>query len=188
MPKFTTYSLETVGTEARTTLQQIENAYGFVPNLLGTMIESPETTKAYLALSKLYSETSFDATEQQLISLTASRINGCEYCVAAHSTVAHAQRVPAEVIDAIRSDRPIPDERLEALRVFVAQTVEQNGWLSDDQLDAFLASGFTRQQVFEVILGVSMKTISNYINHIADIPLDRAFAEQRWQAPTPAVA
>lgn len=188
MPEFTNYKLETVRSDGYETLRQINGAYGFVPNLLGTMIESPETTKGYLALSKLFGETSFDATEQQVISLTASRMNGCEYCVAAHSTVADAQQVSAEVTEAIRGDRPIPDERLEALRLFVAQTVEQSGWLTERQLDAFLAAGFTRQQVFEVILGISMKTISNYINHVADIPLDRAFAAKRWRAPAPAVA
>ncbi len=188
MAHFETYSLDTVGTDGRETLQRIQDGYGFVPNLLGTMIESPETTRAYLALGELFGETSFDTTEQQIISLTTSRINGCEYCVAAHSTVADASKVPAEIIEAIRDDRPIPAERLEALRIFVAQTVRQRGWLSDDQLQAFFAAGFDRQQAFEVVLGVSMKTISNYINHIAGPELDAAFAEQRWQAPGSAVA
>ncbi len=188
MAHFETYNLDTVNDAGRKTLENIDKGYGFVPNLLGTMIESPATTNAYLALGKLFGETSFSAGEQQVISLTASRINECEYCVSAHSTVARNGVLPGDVVDAIRGDRPIADERLEALRRFVAQTVNQRGWLEDEQIEAFLGAGFTRAQVFEVVLGVSMKTISNYINHIAGPELDEAFAAEAWHAPREAVA
>ena len=188
MAQFRTYNLETVKDSGRKTLESIEQGYGFVPNLLGTMIESPATTQAYLALGKLFGQSSFTAGEQQLISLTASRVNECEYCVSAHSTVARNAALPGDVIDAIRDDLPIADERLEALRQFVAQTVTQRGWLENGQIEAFLGAGFTKEQVFEVILGVSMKTISNYINHIAATDLDEAFAAEAWSAPREAVA
>ena len=188
MAQFQTYNVDTVKEAGRETLERIGKNYGFVPNLLGTMIESPATTNAYLALGKLFSESSFSAGEQQIISLTASRINECEYCVSAHSTVARSGALPGHVIDAIRDDQPIADERLEALRQFVAQTVNQRGWLENEQIEAFLGAGFTKEQVFEVILGISMKTISNYINHIAQTDLDEAFAAEAWYAPREAVA
>lgn len=188
MADFQTYTLETVRPEGRETLEGIEKGYGFVPNLLGTMIESPQTAEAYIALGQLLEKSSFSSTEQQLILLTVSRANGCEYCVAAHSTVASMQDVPAQVVAAIREDRPVADAKLEALRRFVVQVVEQRGWLEDEQLQAFFAAGYGQQQVFEVILAVSMKTISNYINHIAGIELDEAFAGQAWRQPDSAVA
>ncbi|MDJ0701503.1 MAG: carboxymuconolactone decarboxylase family protein [Woeseiaceae bacterium] len=188
MAQFETYNLDNVKDAGRKTLESIEKGYGFVPNLLGTMIESPATTNAYLALGKLFGQTSFTDGEQQVISLTASRVNECEYCVSAHSTVARGSALPGDVIDAIRGDQPIADERLEALRLFVAQTVNQRGWLDNEQIEAFLDAGFTKEQVFEVVLGVSMKTISNYINHIASTELDEAFAAEAWHAPREAVA
>ncbi len=188
MTQFRKYTLETVKDAGRETLQGIENAYGFVPNLLATMIESPATTNAYLALGKLFGETSFSAAEQQLISLTASRANECEYCVSAHSTVARQSALADDVIDAVREDGPVDDARLEALRQFVEQTVNQRGWLENEQIQAFLDAGFTKAQVFEVVLGVSMKTISNYINHIASTDLDDAFAAEAWHAPRKDVA
>ncbi len=188
MTTFRTHTLETVAPEGKATLERVEKGFGFIPNLLGTMAEAPATTDAYLALGKLFGDTSFDATERQIVSLAASRVNGCDYCVAAHSTAARAENVPADVIEAIRNDEAIAEPKLEALRQFTVQVVENRGWIDDEQLGAFFAAGYGKQQVFEVVLGVSMKTISNYINHIAGTELDKAFQGQAWQAPDRAAA
>jgi alkylhydroperoxidase family enzyme len=55
------------------------------------------------------------------------------------------------------------------------------GWVEETDIERFIAAGFTRAQVLEVILGVAMKTISNYSNHIAETPLDEAFAGAAWK-------
>ncbi len=53
-------------------------------------------------------------------------------------------------------------------------------WLSDKDIADFIDAGFSRAQVLEVILAASYKTLSNYINHIADTQLDDAFASESW--------
>ncbi len=161
-------------------LEGAEKAFGFVPNLIGTMAESPAATKGYLTIRQIFDETSFSPTERQLVILAASRYNECHYCVAAHSVVAEMQKVPNDVIQAIRSDRPIGDPRLEALRTFTTAVVDKRGWVSEDDIEAFLEAGYAKEQILEVILGVSMKTLSNYVNHIAQTPLDTAFAGKVW--------
>lgn len=90
------------------------------------------------------------------------------------------QKVPADVIEAIRNDQPIDDGRLEALRAFTRAAVEQRGWLPARDIANFLAAGYTKAQVLEVILGISFKTLSNYVNHVTETPLDDAFATQAW--------
>ncbi len=180
MSNYQVHTKETASPPAAEMLANAEKAYGFIPNLLGVMAESPVMLKAYLALGKIFDESSFSPTERQVVILTVSRLNDCRYCMAAHSVVAGMQNIPADVIDAIRNDQPIADGRLEALRRTVTTTVEQRGWLSEDDLDAFFAAGYTRAQMFELILGISYKTLSNYVNHIADTPLDSAFASGAW--------
>ncbi|RZV38902.1 MAG: carboxymuconolactone decarboxylase family protein [Chromatiales bacterium] len=188
MTDFTPHTLETADAQGRDVLEQVQKNYGFVPNLLGTMAHAPATAKGYLALGKLVGETSFDATQQQVILLTVSRYNECEYCIGAHSAISAMQKLPLDVIESIRNDEPIADEKLEALRVFTRKMVDRKGWLSKADIGSFLAAGYGQQQILEVVLGVAMKTISNYTNHIAGTTLDDAFADFAWQTPRSDVA
>jgi alkylhydroperoxidase family enzyme len=180
MSNYQVHTKETASPPAADILANAEKSFGFIPNLLGVMAESPVMLKAYLALGKIFDETSFTPTERQVVILTASRFNDCRYCMAAHSVVAGMQNIPADVVDAIRNDLPIADGRLEILRRTVTTAIDQRGWLSEDDKDAFFAAGYTQAQLFEVILGISYKTLSNYVNHIADAPLDNAFASGAW--------
>jgi len=180
MSIFDIHTKETAQTKSADLLATVEESYGFIPNLLGIFAESPATLKAYRTVGQIFDESSFSPTERQLVILTASRLNECYYCIAAHSTVAEMQKVPADVIEAIRNDQPIADNKLQALRTFTRAVVEERGWVTADDTEAFLAAGYTKAQILEVVLGISFKTLSNYVNHIADTPLDDAFAPKAW--------
>ncbi|MEM7501470.1 MAG: carboxymuconolactone decarboxylase family protein [Pseudomonadota bacterium] len=180
---FSVHNRQTAPAAAESTLAGAESAFGFLPNLLGVFAESPAVLKAYLTLGELFGSTSFSDTERQTVLLTISRYNDCRYCVAAHSTIADMQKVPAEIADAVRTDTPITDPRLEALRAFTIAMIDKRGWVSDADTAEFLAAGFSKANVLDVVLAVSFKTLSNYTNHIADTPLDAAFAAKQWTPP-----
>ncbi|MFD0468830.1 carboxymuconolactone decarboxylase family protein [Nonomuraea thailandensis] len=112
--------------------------------------------------------------------ITASVENACEYCVAAHSTLALRARVPAEVVGALRAGEPLSDPALEAARRLTQVMVARRGWVDDAEVEAFLAAGYTRRHVLDLVLGVGMKTLSNYTNHLAHTPLDPAWQGQEW--------
>ena len=188
MPLFEPHTTATAPEKGQAIVKQVSEKYGFLPNLIGTMVESPETAEAYLAIDGLFAKTGMSATEQQIVLLTISRINGCEYCMAAHSTIAGMHKIDPQIIEALRDGGPLADPRLEALRRFTAQVAEQRGWVSEEQVETFLAAGFERRRVFDVILGAAFKTISNYTNHIAGTEVDTAFAPQRWTPPASDVA
>lgn len=177
---YAVHTVETAPVAAKETLAGARSAFGFVPNLLGVMATAPALVKAYVALSRIFEETSFDATERQTVLLTANYENDCEYCIAAHSVIAGMQKVPDVVVQAIRDNRPIPDAKLEALRRFTAAVVNTSGWPSDDDVQAFTNAGYGERQILEVILGIGFKTLSNYTNHVAGTPLDAAFAKAAW--------
>jgi uncharacterized peroxidase-related enzyme len=180
MSNYQVHTKETASPASAELLANAEKAYGFIPNLLGVMAESPALIQAYMAIGKIFEESSFSPTERQVVILTASRFNECRYCMAAHSVVAGMQNIPADIIEAIRNDEPITDTRLEALRTTVSTLVEQRGWLSEEETTAFLAAGYTKAQLLEVIVGISYKTLSNYVNKVAEAPLDDAFAAGAW--------
>jgi uncharacterized peroxidase-related enzyme len=180
MTNFTLYTQETAPEGSKGVLQSVSKAYGVVPNLLATLAESPATVEAYATLSGIFDKSDFTPTERQIILMTNNRLNGCTYCMAAHSTVSKMQGLPADVISALRDGTALADTKLEALRVFTAKVVEQRGYMSDADVQDFLAAGYSKGNILEVILGTSLKIISNYTNHVANTPVDAAFAAAKW--------
>ena len=185
MPEFELYDEDTAPQDSRATMAAARSRFGFVPNLLAVMAESPQLIKAYAAVSDLFAATSLSPVEQQVVLLTASFENECTYCVAAHSTVAEMVSAPAPVIEALRTGTPVPDPKLEALRRFTAAVVSGRGRPGPDTVAAFLAAGYSRTHMFEVLVGVAQKTLSNYTNHMAGTPLDGAFTAHEWTPPPP---
>lgn len=176
----TTESAPEAGADA---IRKAEKAMGFAPNLVRMLAESPQAAQAYLAVSELFSQTDLSPVEQQVVLLSTSFENECHYCMAAHTAGAKKAGASDEVIDALRTGGKVPDERLEALRRFVATMVKERGWVNDQGIQAFLAAGFEKRHVLDVIVGVMLKTCSNYANHVADTPLDEALEPFAWEAP-----
>ncbi|QKK03195.1 MAG: carboxymuconolactone decarboxylase family protein [Pseudomonadota bacterium] len=165
----------TAPSEARPLLEKAEAAYGFVPNLLGVMAESPALLEAYMTIGQIFEKTDFSATEKQVVLLAVSAYNECGYCTRAHTTIASMQGVPDDVAKAAAEGRRIDDPKLEALRTFTTTVVASRGNPDADDLSAFLDAGYQRRHVFDVLTGVGMKTLSNYTNHVARTPLDEQF-------------
>ncbi|MDX1466141.1 MAG: carboxymuconolactone decarboxylase family protein [Halomonas sp.] len=176
-------TLETADAKAKPLLEQANAQLGFVPNMYAGMAKAPGVLDTYLHGYALFREDSgFAPPEQEVVFLTISRLNGCGYCMSAHSMLAdRMSQVPAEVLDAIRHDRPIPDERLAALAAFTKVMFETRGMPTEADVAAFLAAGFEERQVLQIVLALAVKTLSNYANHVNHPPVDEAFADYAWK-------
>ena len=100
--------------------------------------------------------------------------------MAAHTAVAKGQTLDDAVIAAVRERRPIADARLAALRMFTTRIVALRGFVSDADVAAFKAAGWSDAAMLGVILNVAMKSITNYVNHIAETPLNAPFEAFAW--------
>ena len=188
MTKFQTHTIESAPPNSQRFLQGAHKANGFVPNLLAGMAEAPALLEAYVTVSAIFDKTSFSATERQIVLMTSNRLNGCTYCMAAHTSISQMSGVPEDVVIALRNNKPISDPKLEALRQFSIVIVETRGWPGEDQVDTFIDAGYSKQNILEVKLGTSMKVMSNYTNHIASTPLDEAFKPNAWSGPLASAA
>lgn len=180
MTDFTIHTEETVADDAKETLAKVKAFYGFVPNLLGGLIEAPVAAQAYMDLTKAVKDSSFTPSERHVVWFTLNNFHNCHYCMAAHTAIAHGDKIPQEEIDTARAGGSYTDPKLEALRVFTLQIAEQRGWVDDKAVEAFLAAGFTKRNVFEVITVTAHKVMSNYANHLLETPLDPPFQQFEW--------
>jgi AhpD family alkylhydroperoxidase len=180
MSSFTAHTIETAPATSKPILEAVKKGFGFVPNLQANMAESPELLAGYSALWDLFAKTSLSTTEQQVVYLSVNYENECHYCMAGHTMLAKMQKIDPAIVNAIRDGGVIPDARLEALHVFTTKVVASRGFATDADIDTFLAAGFTRRNVLEVVLGVGTKTLSNYTNHIVHTELDPFMKGAEW--------
>ncbi|MGU2420468.1 carboxymuconolactone decarboxylase family protein [Burkholderia cenocepacia] len=181
-------SSESTDTRATELLAGARKQMGFIPNMYAGMANVPALLDTYLhGYALLRSESSLTPPEQETVFLVISRINECTYCMAAHSMIAKAvSKVPADVIEAIRSDTPIDEAKLAALASFTRTMVVSRGNPTPDELNAFLAAGYSERTVLEIILAIAVKTISNYSNHVFHTEVDTRFRDFVWAPPTQA--
>lgn len=182
MIKFTVHTAQTAPPHSRPLLEGIKNAFGFVPNLFAVFAESPAALQGALAIAEAFSKSTLSPAEQQLVAIAVSEANDCQFCVAAHSTIAkHAAKADPASVDATRAREPLADPRLDALVTFTRKVVEQRGFVADAEVAAFMEAGYTKAQVIEVLLGVGMKTFNNYVDHVAHVPLNDQFKAEAWR-------
>lgn len=167
MCAFTAYSIATAAPELKPTLEAIQKNFGFIPNLFAYMAEAPVTIEAYIALNAFIAKSSFTPQQAQVALLAVSVENKCNFCSVAHRAIGKKVGANQQTLDALNNNTAIESTTDRALATFVRTVVKERGWVAETVVDQFLASGFTKQQVFEVMLIVAIKTLSNYSNHIA---------------------
>lgn len=181
---FQVHTLLSAPEAAKPQLEKAIQKIGFLPNLFGVMAEAPTVPEAYLAVNDIFEKASLSAEEREVLFLAATYANACTYCIPAHTVIASRVGLPNDVVNAIRDGRSITNPRLEALRVYTESVTETRGRPDGEKTKRFFEVGYTKAQALEVMLGVSIKTLSNYVNHLADIPLDEEFKAATWERPT----
>lgn len=168
---------------AKGILEATKSKMGTVPNMFKMMANNPSLLKAYTQADNTYrNDSGFTSQEQEIILLSVAIYNGCTYCVAAHSFLAINQgNVSRDVLEAIRAKEDLPDEKLDALSKFTTSVAKERGYPTDEATKALKDAGYGDQHIAGVITGVGMKTMSNYLNHIAETPVDEMFSEFEWE-------
>ena len=182
MTNFPIHTIETAPEGSREILGTVQQKMGFLPNLMGVFAQAPAAIEAYTTVMDVFERSSFSDEEKQTILLSASYVNECDYCMAAHSAHAGMKKVPTEIIEALRLGTKLPEPKLDALATLTRSIVETRGWPTEGTKEAFFAVGYDTRQYLEVIVGVTVKTLSNYVNHAAQTPLDKVFEPVRWAA------
>jgi len=177
--------LENVTTSQKTNeiLDNAKNNLGFVPAMYVKMGANTALLDAYTySYNSFRANAGFSPVEQEVIFLSVAYENNCEYCMGAHSFIADKMsKVPVEVTDAIREGKQIPDVKLAALSKLTRSLTVNRGNVSQAEVDAFLAAGYSEVQVLGIIAGIAVKTMSNYSNHNTHPEIDAAFAGRAWK-------
>jgi uncharacterized peroxidase-related enzyme len=157
--------------------------YKMIPNMYRAMANQPALMKSYMDAYKGFrTQSNFSSVEQEVVFLTISVENNCSYCMAAHSIIADlVSKVPPNITDAIRTGAEIPDAKLKSLQEFTSIMLNKRGNPSEEDVRLFFENGYNEKHILDIILAISIKTISNYTNHIFHTEIDSAFKIREWK-------
>jgi uncharacterized peroxidase-related enzyme len=157
--------------------------YKMIPNMYRAMANQPALLKSYMDVYKGFrTQSNFSSVEQEVVFLTISVENNCSYCMAAHSIIADlVSKVPPIITDAIRTAAEIPDAKLKSLQEFTSIMLNKRGNPNEEDVRLFFENGYNEKHILDIILAISIKTISNYTNHIFHTEIDPAFKIREWK-------
>lgn len=166
MSRIHAISLETATDASRPVLEGVKKKIGFLPNVFTTLAIAPVALETYVQASAILGKTSLSAQEKEAVYLATSQVNGCDYCLAAHTLFAGKAGLSAQDIAAARQGE------LNAYATLARQLTESRGHLSDEQIAAARAAGIDDVKIIEVIALVAVQSLTNYLNNAALTDID----------------
>ncbi|MGL4611934.1 MAG: carboxymuconolactone decarboxylase family protein [Trueperaceae bacterium] len=179
MKQFAVPTNETASEGSKAIFESLAKALGGkVPNLYATIGYSPEALGGFLQYVNVLENTSFSKRDVQAIDLATSDVNSCDYCLAAHTTVAKMNGF-SEVQTLELRDGSIADSKLRAITRLTRSIVENKGRPDGSLLDAFFDQGFDEKALIELNALIALKTFTNYVHNITQVPVDFPAAPAR---------
>ena len=165
-------SIATSPTASQPLLEAVNKQLGSVPNLFRLVGTSPAALEGYLALSGALAKGTLPAATRERVALAVAEINGCNYCLAAHTYFGkHLAKLSDDEIAANRAGTST-DAKADAAVRFAAQVARARGHVGEPALQAVRAAGYSDAQVIEIVMHVALNTWTNYINEVAGTDID----------------
>ncbi len=165
-------SIEAAPQESQALLEGVKKQLGMVPNLFRLVSASPAALEGYLGLSAALGKGKLPAATRERIALAVAELNGCAYCLSAHSYLGkNLARLDDAEIEANRQGFS-NDIKADAAVRFAAKLVKERGHLDEADLSLVKSAGYDESQIIEIVLHVALNTWTNYINEIAKTEID----------------
>lgn len=171
MPRIHPLNRESATGPVAETLDAVKSKLGRVPNILGTLANSPAALQAYLGLSDILGKGRLSPKQREAIALTVAQANDCKYCLSAHTAIGQMAGLSQTEILAARSVHS-EDAQTNAILNLAAKIVTKRGWLTDDDLAAARRQEIDDGLIVEIVANVVHNTLTNYTNHIAETLID----------------
>jgi uncharacterized peroxidase-related enzyme len=165
-------SIEASPAASQPLLQAVNKQLGVVPNLFRLVGNSPAALEGYLGLNGALARGALEAPTRERIALAVAEINGCDYCLSAHSYLGKNLAKLSDAEIAANRDGGSTDRKADAAVRFAVELVKARGHVSEADIRAVKQAGYTDAQVIEIVLHVALNTLTNYVNEMAKTEID----------------
>jgi len=157
---------------SRPLLEAVNAQLGSVPNLFRMVSVSPAALEGYVGMFGALGKGALSAATRERIALAVADINGCDYCLSAHTYLGtHLAKLSDAEMMANRRGTSYDPKAAAAVR-FAVSVARQRGHVSDEELRAVREAGFTDAEVIEIVQHVALNVWTNYINNVAQTDID----------------
>ena len=153
-------------------LAAVQQALGVTPNMTKAMANSPAVLKGYLELSGALAGGALPAPVREQIALHVAELNGCDYCLSAHTYVATHVAGLDEADAAAARDGKASEPKADAALSLAGAVVRTRGAVTDDDLTAARRAGLSDAEIAEVLGHVALNVFTNYFNKAAAVDID----------------
>jgi len=173
MPRLSTpATIETSPAAAQPLLHAVKKQLGVVPNLFRVVGNSPAALEGYLGLNGALGKGELEAATRERIALAVAEVNGCDYCLSAHTYLGKNLAKLSDAEIAANRDGISTDSKADAAVRFAVKLVKARGHVSDIDVQAVKKAGYNDAQVIEIVLHVALNTLTNYVNEVAKTEID----------------
>ena len=157
---------------SRPLLDAVKAQLGVVPNLFRLVANSPAALEGYLGMNTALGKGALPTATRERIALAVAEINGCNYCLSAHTYLgANLAKLDAVEIEVNRAGGS-NDPKADAAVRFAAKVAALRGHVSEDDILAVESAGYDDAQIVEIVQHVALNTWTNYINEVAKTEID----------------
>jgi uncharacterized peroxidase-related enzyme len=169
---YTPATIESAPAETHALLEAVNKQLGVVPNLFRLVANSPAALEGYLGLSGALSKGKLAAPTRERIALAVAEINGCDYCLSAHTYLGkNLAKLDDAEITANRNGAS-NDPKADAAVRFAADVTRERGHVAEAALHKVRAAGYSDAEIIEIVMHVALNTWTNYINEVAKTDID----------------
>ncbi|WP_417676800.1 carboxymuconolactone decarboxylase family protein [Roseibium sp.] len=165
-------SIEAAPAASQPLLEGVKNLLGSVPNLFRLTANSPAALEGYLGLNGALASGTLNPQTRERIALAVAEINGCDYCLSAHTYLAKNLAKLDEAEIAANRDGSSNDPRADAAVRFAVKLVRERGRVSETDVSAVKMAGYSEAEIVEIVAHVALNTLTNYLNEAFDTPID----------------
>lgn len=182
MERFPVHTLDSAPENSKSSLRDAQARFGMIPNLAGAMATSPVLVQSLIGIFDRVHGGSFTEPQIQTVLLTDAVTNACGWAVALHTALALQAGLDPADVEAMRAGRSPSDCNFGALSTLARTLIEKRGHLDDHDVERFLAAGFGKDLLLEVITIVAASTITNYTGNVTNPPLEAMLQAHEWKA------
>jgi uncharacterized peroxidase-related enzyme len=142
-----------------------------IPNVYRVFANSPQVLEGYMAFNTAMAGVSLPAGLREQLAIAIAETNGCDYCLSAHTAIGKMVGVSADDLNAAQSGNA-SDAKTAAALQFARKVSTERGHVSDEDLAAVKAAGYSDAEIVEMVALTSLNILTNYVNNVAGTEID----------------